>query len=91
MKYIEIQALPNGAHRNQFGGLIEEEGWAIIPEDMEIPNTFPFVNIEVEDGIVTSMTEGIVPEPQPYVPQPTVLEQLRADVDFIMAMEGYIE
>ena len=46
--------------------------------------------IEVEDNIVTSMTEGVVPEPEPIIPQPSPYEQLRADVDFIMAMEGYI-
>ena len=53
--------------------------------------TSGFVNIEVENGVVVSMTEGIVPEPTPYIPQPTPYERLRADVDFIMAMEGYIQ
>ena len=90
MNYIKIETNANGSHYNQFGG-VRGEGWAIIPEDMVIPNTFPFVNIEVENGVVTSMTEGTVPEPTPYIPQPTPYEQLRADVDFIMAMEGYIQ
>ena len=88
MKYIEIQANNNGGHRNQFGGVVPSEGWAIIPEEMEIPSTFPFVNIEVDNGVVTSMIAGVVP---PILPNPpTELEKLRADVDFIMAMEGYI-
>ena len=48
MKIIEIEALENGAHRNQDGVTTCPDGWAIIPEDMEIPETFPFVDIEVE-------------------------------------------
>ena len=50
MKIIEIKALSNGAHRNQTGNFSEIPfGWAQIPDDMPIPDTFPFVNIEVAD------------------------------------------
>lgn len=70
MKIIEIAALENGAHRNQQGDIfIIPEGWARIPDGMEIPDTFPFVNIEVEGQVVTSMTAGVVPEPEPE-PEP---------------------
>ena len=70
MQIIEITALPNGAHRNQDGDFRTiPEGWAVVPEEMEIPETFPFVNIETEDGVVTSMTAGTVPEPEPE-PEP---------------------
>ena len=70
MQIIEISALPNGAHRNQTGDFRTiPEGWAVVPEEMEIPETFPFVNIETEDGVVTSMTAGTVPEPEPE-PEP---------------------
>ena len=63
MTIIEIKALENGGHRNQTGAVVTvPEGWAVIPDDMEIPSTFPFVNVEAKDGIVTSLTEGIVPE-----------------------------
>ena len=49
MKIIEIQALSNGAHRNQKSDSITTipKGYAQIPDDMPIPDTFPFVNIEV--------------------------------------------
>ena len=70
MQIIEITALPNGAHRNQTGDFRTiPEGWAVVPEEMENPETFPFVNIETEDGVVTSMTAGTVPEPEPE-PEP---------------------
>lgn len=73
MKIIEIEQLDNGAHRNQdlFGATFPDipNGWAIIPDDMSIPDTFPFVDIEVEDGVVVSMSAGVVPEPEPE-PEP---------------------
>ena len=70
MQIIEITALPNGAHRNQEGTFRTiPEGWAVVPEEMEIPETFPFVDIEAEVGVVTSMTAGTVPEPEPK-PEP---------------------
>ena len=78
MLIIEIAALSNGAHRNQTGTFRTiPDGWAIVPAEIEIPDTFPFVNIEVEDGVVTSMTAGVVPEPEPMPePEPTDTEVL---------------
>lgn len=89
MQIIEIKPLGNGAHRNQKGSIrTVPDGWAIVPNDMAIPDTFPFVDIEVENGIVTSMTAGIVPEREETEPEPTELEQLRADLDYIAVMTG---
>ena len=78
MKIIEVSALPNGAHRNQRGGMFSvPSGWAIIPNHISIPDTFPFVDITVENGIVTSMTARTVPEPTPDpVQEPTVWDEL---------------
>lgn len=75
MKIIEIAPLDNGAHRNQSsdGKMAVPDGWAVIPDTMEIPDTFPFVNVEVDGQTVTSMTAGTVPEPEPEPdPQPTL-------------------
>lgn len=44
--YIKIQKNSDGGHEYQDGGIMGE-GWAAIPEDMELPDTFPYVNIEV--------------------------------------------
>lgn len=69
MKIIEISALPNGAHRNMASSGISKapEGWAVIPEELDIPDTFPFVGIEEEEieGVmtVTALTPGAPPEP----------------------------
>lgn len=90
MKIIEIQALDNGAHRNQTTtSTTIPTGWAEIPADVAIPETFPFVDIQVEGNKVVSMTAGVVPEPEPEPElEPTETEQLRADVDFLSAMAG---
>ena len=90
MKIIEIQALPNGAHRNQTTtSTTIPTGWSDIPGDVAIPETFPFVDIQVEGNKVVSMTAGVVPDPEPEPePEPTETEQLRADVDFLAAMAG---
>lgn len=91
MRIVEIQALPNGAHRNQTvsGAVSVPDGWAEIPADVAIPETFPFVDLVVEGNQVVSMTAGVVPDPEPQPePEPTETEQLRADVDFLAAMAG---
>ena len=90
MRIIEIQALDNGAHRNQTTtSTTIPTGWAEIPADVAIPETFPFVDLVVEGNKVVSMTAGVVPDPEPQPePEPTETEQLRADVDFLSAMMG---
>lgn len=90
MRIIKIEAYDNGAHANQTGTFSKvPDGWAVIPDGMAIPDTFPFVNITVENGVVTSMTAGVVPEPEPTPdPEPTETERLRADVDFLAVMAG---
>lgn len=55
MQIIEVKTLQDGAHNNQtFHGILPE-GYAYIPDDMELPFTYPFVNITVEGDTVTSM------------------------------------
>lgn len=65
MKMLKIAALSNGAHRNQTCHGPLPEGWALIPEGMELPN-FPFGEVVAEkvDGVmtVTKWVPGIVPE-----------------------------
>lgn len=80
MTIIELAALDNGAHRNQSGGSITPpDGWAVIPAGMAIPATFPFVEMAARDGIVTKLTAGTVPDPEPEpVAEPTEEEDLSA-------------
>lgn len=87
MTIIEIVALPNGAHRNQSGGISKvPEGWAIVPDEMELEN-FPFGTVTAEeiDGVMTltAWKPGTIPEPEPEPePEPTtdeILLELAAD------------
>ena len=69
MHIIEIEALGNGAHRNQNGFIGNiPNGWAVIPDNIETQN-FPFGDIDVEeiDGImtVTHWEPGIIPGQEP--------------------------
>lgn len=73
MTIIEISPLGNGAHRNQTvsNQITAPSGWAVIPEGMALPKTFPFVEVEAQDGIVTALRPGTMPKPKPE-PTPTV-------------------
>ena len=73
MRLIEITANELGGHDNMniiTGDAPELIEWAEIPDDMEIPSTFPFVDLTVRDGIVIEMREGVMPPtPEPeYAP-----------------------
>lgn len=86
MKIIKIEPYSNGAHANQTSSrrFPVPDGYAIIPDDMPIPDTFPFVDIEVDGGtppVVISMTAGTVP---PQAPEPTTEPSIS---DRISAME----
>lgn len=82
MVMIEIQALENGAHRNQtFHGTLPD-GWAVIHENLECEN-FPFGNPTVEtiDGLPTVIAWASLPIPEPEPepdPEPTAEELLNA-------------
>lgn len=96
---VKIEQNANGSHDDQIGvGVGVTEGWAIVPESMALPETYPFVNIEVEEIIetstdengeqiqtptgvyvVTSMTAGTVPEPEP-IPEPVPEPEVEPDV-----------
>ena len=83
MNIIEIEALENGAHRNQNGFIGDvPSGWAVIPDGMELPN-FPFGDIAVDETqtppVVTSWTPLPVPDdPTSDTDKPTVEARLTA-------------
>ena len=88
MRIIEIEALPNGAHRNQtyFFEIPLPDGYAIIPDEVETEN-FPFGEIEVENvNGVPTVTKWIPGEmPEPLKPEPTEQD----DVDAMLVDHEY--
>lgn len=88
MTIIEIAALENGAHRNQTGTFATiPDGWAVVPESVEIPDTFPFVIPAVEGQVVTALLPGVVPDPaSDPEPEPTQLDRLEAQIAYTALM-----
>lgn len=78
MMLIKIEANSSGGHDNQSSvPKVIPSGWAVVPDNIAIPETFPFVNLEVYGDLVTAMTAGIIPEPEPQPePEPTLEERL---------------
>ena len=83
MRIIEIKSLKNGAHRNQNGFIGDiPDGWAVIPDGMELQN-FPFGDLTVDETqtppVMTSWTPLPVPDdPTWETDQPTVEDRLTA-------------
>ena len=70
MQIIEIASLENGAHRNQDGFIGEvPNGWAIIPEGMELQN-FPFGDLAVDETQTPPVMASWTPLPVPDDPPP---------------------
>lgn len=65
MQMLEIKALENGAHNNQTWHEFLPDGWALIPDGMELEN-FPFGEVEVrrvdDVMVVSKWTPGEIPE-----------------------------
>lgn len=51
MWIVNLEANPNGSHNDHRADHITSvpDGWAMIPEDFPVPETFPFVGIEAEE------------------------------------------
>ena len=78
MRIIKIEANPSGSHEFRFAKHITSvpDGWAMIPEDFELPDTFPFVSLEVKEKTVVGMIAGEVPPAPVY--EPTAAEDTAA-------------
>lgn len=89
MRIVEITPLSNGGRNNQTTDFAVPvpDGWAVIPDDMECEN-FPFGEITVEeiDGVktVVKWIPGVMPEPTPVTPQPTLESRVSSLENAIM-------
>ena len=94
MTIIQIEALDTGQHpiQSQSGSTsCWLEGWVEVPEHLEsaVWDSLGWCDLDIQDGVLVGITqtERPEPEPEPEAP-PTELEQLRADIDFLAAMQG---
>lgn len=83
MTILEIKKLENGGHDNMTSDYITEipEGWAKIPDNVELKN-FPFGDVTAEeiDGVmtVTAWIPGEIPEHEDVTPEPTAQDDINA-------------
>lgn len=62
--YIRINTNADGSHDYQIGGALEN-GWAVVPSDMKLPDSFPYVDMVVETVMVPSIDGGAdIPRPE---------------------------
>lgn len=92
MRIVKLEAFDNGSHDNLICDNVPiPDGWAVIPDELETPN-FPFGEIVAERindvMTVTEWAAGEIPVPTPAQREPTEIERLRADVDYLLMMEG---
>ena len=85
MLMIELAALENGAHRNQWtdGAITPPDGWAAVPEELEAKaaGSLPYILLTVEEGEITGVAQGAVPTPTPAPePEPDALTQTQLAV-----------
>ena len=85
MLLLEVEALENGAHRNQrsdAGLPALPEGWLPVAAELEEEawGYLPFIQItEITDGEITGVAQGPIPEPgpEPELP-PTLAERVES-------------
>lgn len=86
MTIVELEALPNGAHRNQTVTDLEHlpDGWLEIPEELMDMWEFaaPYADFTVSDGKITAIIPKPAPEPAPEPePEPSPMEQRIAELE----------
>ena len=94
MTIIQIEALDTGQHpiQSQSGRTsCWLDGWVEVPEHLEsaVWDSLGWCDLDIQDGVLVGITPTERPEPEPEPETPhTELEQLRADIDFLAAMQG---
>lgn len=79
-----------GKHNTITGNnLMIYPGYALIPNGMALPTSFPYIDVEVQNKVVTKMTPLPVPEPAPEpTPAPTQLDRIEAQTTYTAMMTG---
>lgn len=97
MLVLELKQRPNGAHNNLRYETVPEdftppEGWAIVPENLEDEalGYLPFIDLTVEDGIITAVAQGPIPEPAPPDPE-NVAAEVRAKRNELLAATDWTQ
>ena len=90
---IELEARADGGHSVQSQSRREKcwlEGWIAVPEELAetVWSCGGYCDLEVRDGTLVEVTPRERPAVEREPEEPTETERLRADVDFLAAMQG---
>lgn len=91
---IEIEARADGGHGLQSQSHRTEcwlEGWIAVPPQLEKVawDCCGYCELDIRNGVLVGLTPGQVPEPgSAPEAEPTELERLRADLDYLAIMTG---
>lgn len=104
MLVLELEQRPNGAHNNLRYETVPEdftppEGWAVVPQEMEeaAVGYLPFIQLTVEDGVITGVAQGPIPEPAPPDLEEAAAEirakrnQLLAETDWTQLADSQLD
>ena len=88
---IELEPRADGGHGIQSQSHRTEcwlEGWVAVPEELTqaVWDCGGYCELTLEDGRLVGITP--TEKPEPPAPEPTQAERLRADVDFLAAVQG---
>lgn len=91
MTIIEIKARPDGGHGLQSQSHRKEcwvDGWVEVPAHLEsaVYQSGGFCELKMANGVLVGITATERP-PEPEM-EPTEQERLRADLDYLAALQG---
>ena len=97
MLIVELESRANGARGNMRYNAVPEdftppEGWAVVPENLEEEalGYLPFIELTVEDGAITAVAQGPIPEPAPPDPEVAAAE-VRAKRNELLAATDWTQ
>lgn len=81
----------NGAYQNCFGNFTTiPDGWSLIPENINIPDTFPFMEVvwNENNNIINLLPKEYVITSTPKQLPLSKLEKIRKDLDYLAKYLG---
>jgi hypothetical protein len=89
MILLEIDKDEGGRRNNQICDIMPvPDGYLAVPSELEKEAMayLPFIEITIEDGVITAVAQGEIPEPIPPEPQPDPLREMEEAIVEIAAL-----
>lgn len=88
MRVVKINANNNGSHENTLlpDKSVVPKGWVEIPSNLDIPESFPFVDLVFENDKLIAMSSREVPHVDPIEEPVSPFDRLEAQVMYTAMM-----